>query len=69
VGDVPRRYGGRLDRNLERLGVAFFRAVVRNDVGGAATTRHTIEEYAVRSQRRQWESARAAGFSGDRAAG
>jgi hypothetical protein len=69
VGEVRRRYGVRLDRNLGRLGMAFFRAVIRNDVDAAATTRHVIEEYAVRSKRREWEAARARAASEERAAG
>jgi hypothetical protein len=59
VGEMRRRYGVRLDRNLGRLGLAFFRAVLRNDVEAAATTGLVIEEYAVRSKRREWEAARA----------
>jgi hypothetical protein len=59
VGEMRRRYGVRLDRNLGWLGMAFFRAVLRNDVEGAATTGRVIEEYAVRSKRREWEAARA----------
>jgi hypothetical protein len=59
VGEMRRRYGVRLDRNLERLGTAFFRAVLRNDIEAAATTGRTIETYALRSKRREWEAARA----------
>jgi hypothetical protein len=69
AGEMRRRYGVRLDRNLGRLGMAFLGAVIRNDVDAAAATRQVIEEYALRSKRRAWEAARAGIANEERAAG
>jgi hypothetical protein len=68
VGEMRTRYGVRLDRHLGRLGMAFYHAVARHDVEGAATIRQVIEEYALASKRWEWEAARARAGSNEPAA-
>jgi len=59
VGEMRRRYGVRLNGHLGRLGIAFYHAVVRNDLDTAALLRQQVEEYALTTKGREWETARA----------